>query len=90
MPKKQKPVRIVVCQRGWVVVGEYSQTKDEATVERASVIRVWGTTQGLGQIAAGGPTSTTKLDPCGTVRLPVLAIVLTMDANQAKWNASLR
>lgn len=77
--------RIVVLQRGWVVVGQVSQTGDELTITDASVIRTWGTTKGLGELALNGPLSGTKLDPCGTVRAHIAAVVFQMESDGAKW-----
>lgn len=37
--------QIVVLNRGWVVVGNYSEDGDNCTLTDASVIRVWGTTK---------------------------------------------
>ena len=36
-------VRIVVLQRGWIVVGRWAQDGDEVVVRDASVVRCWGT-----------------------------------------------
>lgn len=77
--------KIVVLQRGWVVVGDYAKDAHEVVVTNASVIRRWGTTKGLGEIAENGPTSNTVLDKCGTVRAHELAVVMIIDCNQAKW-----
>ena len=77
-------VRIVVLQRGWIVVGRWSQDGDEVVVRDASVVRFWGTTRGLGELVAG-PTKTTKLDPAGTVRANVAAVVLTIDVDAEAW-----
>lgn len=79
------PVRIVILQRGWVMVGRFSQDGQNCTLTNAHVIRRWGTTKGLGEIAAGGPTSTTALDPAGTVRLHELGIIATLDCDEARW-----
>lgn len=76
---------IVVLQRGWVVVGEVRRINDEITVRDASVIRCWGTTKGLGQLALSGPTEKTVLDPCGTVTAHIASVVLQMKSDGAKW-----
>jgi len=77
--------RIVVLQRGWVVVGEFSRSGDSVVITNASVIRIWGTTHGLGELAASGPTAKTVLDPCGTVRVHALCIVASLDSEKTKW-----
>jgi hypothetical protein len=77
--------KIVVLHRGWVVVGDVRKEGNEIVVENASVIRRWGTTKGLGQLASDGPQSNTVLDAAGTVRANELAVVLTLDCNAEKW-----
>ena len=90
---RQRPlsddVRIVVLHRGHVVVGRYERTGDDVVVRHASVIRVWGTTRGLGEIAAAGPTPKTVLDACGTVRVHALAVIFTLDCEGQKWMSKL-
>ena len=81
-------VRIVVLQRGWIVVGRWSQDGDEVVVRDASVVRFWGTTRGLGELVAG-PTEKTKLDPAGTVRANAAAVVLTIDVDAEAWAGHL-
>lgn len=71
--------QIVVLQRGWVVVGDTFVDGDQIIVTDAKVIRIWGTTSGLGQLALTGPTSKTVLDQAGTVRAHVMSVVLTLD-----------
>lgn len=73
--------QIVIAQRGWVFVGNVTRTENEVLIEDAAVVRRWGTTRGLGQLAAEGPTERTILDPCPTVRIHPLAIVATMDCD---------
>ena len=77
--------QIVVLQRGWVLVGMVTQDGDYLTITDASVIRVWGTTKGLGEIASGGPTSKTKLDPCPLNTVHVLTVVTRMDCDPGNW-----
>lgn len=71
--------QIVIAQRGWVFVGDVTRTEADVVIENVAVIRRWGTTDGLGQLARSGPTQATRLDPCPTVRIHPLAVVATMD-----------
>ena len=78
--------KIVVLQRGWVVVGKLERKGSDCKLHGASVIRNWGTTKGLGEIAAGGPTSSTKLDPTnGTVEFDYLTVVAAISCNASAW-----
>ena len=77
--------RIVIAQRGWVFVGRWTQDGDNITLTDASVIRTWGTTKGLGELALNGPTSKTVLDPVGTVRLHQLGVVASLDTAVSSW-----
>ncbi len=43
-----------VLQRGWVMVGEFSKVGSDCSLTNAAVIRYWGTTKGLGEIAENG------------------------------------
>lgn len=82
--------KIVVLQRGWVMVGKLEKNGSECKLHDASVIRNWGTTKGLGEIAMGGPTSSTKLDKCGgVVEFDYLTVVATIAVNEAKWKSAL-
>lgn len=71
--------RIVILQRGWVVVGRWHRDGDDVTLTSASVIRRWGTSKGLGELV-NGPLSGTTLDPAGTVRFHILGVVAALDA----------
>lgn len=83
-------VQILVLHCGWVVVGKRETlTGPEVVLNNAQVVRRWGTTKGIGEIATGGPTRETVLDPCGTVRVHELAVVMTIDCDTDKWAKSL-
>lgn len=83
-------IKIVVLQRGWIVVGRFERKDTQCKLHNASVIRQWGTTYGLGEIAEGGPTSTTKLDKCrGVVEFDYMTVVLTIDCRGEKWQSKL-
>lgn len=78
--------QIVVLQRGWVVVGDFSQEGCQCILNNASVIRVWGTDKGLGQLSIDGPLNGTILDHCEPCRFHELNIILRMNVkNPEKW-----
>jgi len=79
-------MKIAILQRGWVIVGRLHSEGDYLVLEDASVIRSWGTTKGIGEIALNGPTGKTKLDPCGTVRFRKGVEVGLIDCVESKWH----
>jgi len=88
--KPEKLVKIVVLHRGWVVVGYVDDDGEKTTVSGGGMIRRWGTTHGLGEIAEGGPTRNTVLDPAPPVTALNEAIILSIDCDASKWAAHLR
>lgn len=90
--KKQEfdgSTKIVVLQRGWVLVGILDDSKPKNKLQNASVIRTWGTSKGLGELT-DGPLSGTKLDKCnGVVEFNELTVVLTISASEEKWKKYL-
>lgn len=78
-------IQIVILQRGWVFVGHLYRVGSECRLEDASVVRVWGTENGLGEIAKNGPTSKTKLDPTPTVYFHRLTTIATIACEAKKW-----
>jgi hypothetical protein len=76
--------KICILQRGWVMVGDFKREGNDCTLTNASVIRIWGTTKGLGEIALNGPTDKTILDPCGTARFDYLTTIAVLDCSD-KW-----
>ena len=83
-------LKIVCLQRGWVMVGYLEKTGSECKLKNASVIRNWGTTKGLGEIAMSGPTINTKLDKCGgIVEFDYLTVVATISCEESKWTSAL-
>jgi hypothetical protein len=80
------PKYILILQRGWVVVGDLAYDgPDMVRLANASVIRKWGTTKGLGQLALEGPLPGTVLDLCGSVEAHPLAIVARIPCEARKW-----
>ena len=71
-PKKQ----IVIAQRGWVFLGIVQKSGVNFVIKEASVVRSWGTTKGLGELASKGPIKDkTILDSCPDVIIHELSIV---------------
>jgi hypothetical protein len=61
---------IIVQSNGFVLIGELTGEKDanrHLELTDASIIRRWGTTKGLGEIALNGVTPNTILDYEGVV-----------------------
>ncbi len=84
------PVKIVILQRGWVMAGYYKREGDNCSLTNAVVLRKWGTTKGLGEIAKNGPNSETTLDPTnGLVEFHRLTEVATISCNEGKWKSHL-
>lgn len=71
--------QIIVVSHGFVLMGEVEPQRTSYLVKDASVIRRWGTTKGLGQIALSGPTKDTILEPCGTVEIEKHATLMRID-----------
>jgi hypothetical protein len=80
---------IAILQRGWVFVGELSKEGSECTLSNAYNIRRWGTSEGLGELAAKGPLEETKLDKVGTVSFHELTTVALIDCDQDVWSKAL-
>lgn len=71
--------RIYVLQARWVIIGDVeSETTHSIQLVNASVIRVWGTTKGLGEIALNGLTKDTVLDPCGRASIPQSSVLFSV------------
>ena len=80
--------QIIVADRGWVFVGAVSRDHEGIAIADARCIRVWGTDAdkpGLGYLALNGPTAKTKMEPSGTIRVPLHAVVASFDTESAKW-----
>lgn len=83
-------LKIAVLQRGWVFIGEVTQVGDDYTLENGACIRRWGTSKGLGEIASGGPTTNTQLEPVPTVNFHEAGKVLLIKAEDSKWAGKIK
>lgn len=79
--------RIVVADRGFVFVGDVTREPGKIVITAGAVIRSWGTTKGLGQLAYDGPQPGTVLDPLPRVELPERALIFMIDTAGEKWPA---
>jgi len=83
-------IKIVVLQRGWSAVGIYERKGSDCKLHNASIIRRWGTSEGLGELALNGPLKETKLDKChGVVEFNNLTSVLTIACKEESWKNKL-
>lgn len=76
---------IVIADRGFVWVGQVTRSGDTLDIRDGSQVRYWGTTRGLGELTAGGPTNKTKLDPVAHVRVPIRAVIAILPSERALW-----
>ena len=82
----KSPVKIVILQRGWIMIGKFERIGNDCKLYNASVIRRWGTTKGLGELAKEGVKIDTKLDKCyGVVQFDYLTVVATIDCEEKVW-----
>lgn len=81
-----KERQIIVIKLGWVLVGRVvAQSDTTLTVTHAHVVRVWGTTKGLGQLAEKGPLKPTILEPTGHVVIQLDAVLFRIDCEDEPW-----
>ncbi len=80
--------RIVIGQRGFVWVGEWTQDGDEIVLRRCHNIRRAATSKGFGELI-NGPLKQTILDPCGTLRMHRLSVVASYDCVEGAWEKVL-
>jgi hypothetical protein len=80
------PIKIVILQRGWVMIGRFERNGSDCKLHDASVIRNWGTTKGLGELAIEGKKKDTKLDKCGgVVEFDYLTVIAAISVDESKW-----
>lgn len=78
-------IRILVLQRGWVVIGRVAEQGQYLIITDGYVIRRWGTTKGLGQLAAEGKQAQTILDPSPPMRTHALLVINEFSVTHPSW-----
>lgn len=89
---KMEGIKILLLDRGRVKVGYLERHPELAfhwLLRGARVIRHWGTTEGLEQIARDGPTPDTVLDCSCDVTIPFRAVIEILDCVEKKWHSHL-
>lgn len=85
----ESPIKIVVLQRGWVVIGRFERKGNDCKLYNAYIIRRWGTENGLGELAKG-KTDETVLDKCyGVVEFDYLTTILLINCEEESWKEIL-
>ena len=82
-------IKIVILQRGWIFVGKFSKEGSMCKLTDAYNIRTWGTTKGLGELASGGTTDSTKLDKVNDVIFHELTSIAMIDCDEKIWKKIL-
>ena len=79
-------MHLVVLPRGWVMVGECEEKDNKLFMTNASVVRRWGTTKGLPELANEGPLESTALDGKCEMEFPLSAIIAKLKCNDEAWS----
>lgn len=86
-------IKIMRLDRGIVKVGYLERHPELAFhwfLRHARIIRNWGTTEGLEQIAEDGPTPQTKLDRLSRgSSIPFRAVIEIIEVEENKWRSHL-
>ena len=84
-----QPRSIVVADRGHVWVGIMIPDTDPEffRIAEGRVIRRWGTTEGLNELAIKGPRPNTRLDAPATVLVAKRAVIAVIPCEPAAWTA---
>jgi hypothetical protein len=76
---------IVILQRGWVMVGKLQKKGEYFKLLNGDIIRKWGTTYGLGQLAKHGKQSGTILEPTPETSFHELTMIGAIKCDPKKW-----
>ena len=77
--------QIIILDRGFVYVGDVTIDADWVTISNARNVRRWGNSKGLGELAKSGPLKDSVLDPAGTVRAPMRALIGLIECEASSW-----
>lgn len=75
---------IVVADRGHVWVGDVTTDAEWCHIKGARIIRLWGTKNGLNELANNGPTSSTKIDASADLCVNMRAVIAVVPTRE-RW-----
>lgn len=75
--------KIIVTRDRWNIVANVTRAVNELVLTDAAVIRYWGTSKGLGELAIDGPTAKTVLDPLPKTRVAVDNVLFMLDVSSS-------
>lgn len=78
---------LVVADRGFVWVGHTVTDADWVHITAARVVRRWGTSEGLNELAAKGPLTNTRLDAPADLKVSRKALIAIIPCEAEKWAA---
>ena len=76
---------IVILQRGWVMVGKLQKKGEYFKLLEGQVIRRWGTSNGLGELAIKGKLRETILEPTPETSFHELTMIGAIKCDPKKW-----
>jgi hypothetical protein len=77
---------VVVLPHTWVVTGIVENGEQGwLTLENAAVVRRWGTSAGLGELASKGPQRETVLDVQPTTSIPSKSVCFAILCDSKAW-----
>jgi len=77
---------LVILPRGWVMVGETTEKENKLFLTNASVVRYWGTSKGLPELANGGPLKGTVLDGKCEMEFPMSSVIAKIKCDDKAWS----
>ncbi len=87
-------VNIYVLNLGWVVVGieqeSHNIDNNLLNISNSFVVRRWGTSHGLGELATNGPLESTILDSIPQLKINTDSIIMILKCDASKWQERLK
>jgi hypothetical protein len=83
-----KQLHIFVMERSWILVALWEPDPNDflsLKVHKAAVVRRWGTTKGLGELASEGPQTGTVLDEEACDQINRTAVKRRIACDEKAW-----